>query len=1040
MPDVTASASGVAAGGVPSRLGPYEILEELGRGGMGRVYAARQVRLGRIVALKVMSNTLPGADLELRFLREAQTAARLRHPGIVAVHDFGRADGQAYFSMDYLEGGDLAHRLRERPFTPGEAAAMLHKVARALAYAHGEGVLHRDLKPSNILLDSGEPRLADFGLAAQLEAGGDLTMASGILGTPNYLAPEAFRGGSGALTVASDIYALGVVLFELLTGRTPFGGAAPATLAALVESSEPPSPRLLAPAVPIDLETVCLKCLEREPARRYADAAGLAEDLRRFLDGEPIIARPVAAPARFLRWCRRRPALAAVWGLICALAVGSTVAVLVIQGALTRTTKAEEISRERLRHARLAEARAVRRTTQPGRRAQVLSALAEAARIRPGTDLVNEAVSALVLPDVQPGARWNIPGGRMGVVGTDPDGQRVSFQPVTAFGDRLPEAQILSWGASNAVVPLEFPPTNAVGLVRFSRDGTLLSLRFLDGTLRCWRAGDLRPFLVAPVGPGPGGAVVTDAFNDDHDFAPDGSWLAVGLPGRGIAIRRLPGGEEIARWDGGTRFNRVRCSPDGERIAAITVMRKEARTVWVLRRKGTGWEPEHELPLSSSPNSIAWSATGRWLAVTLSDNGILVFDAVDGRLMARHTTSTREPNEVVFVARDSMLVFRGHGSSARFLALGVGREELVLDGIGPGTMQAQPAGDRVTITSVFGAITHWEMLRPVGFRALPTPRPGGYEGAFNAACIDFSPDGRLMVVSHGRFVVVQEVADGSLVAQYDAGNEHGTDHATVAFTEGGRAVIRCSLFTGIERLSLGKGPDGGLQLAPPEVLDGEGGWQMTDHLPAAKRLALVHPRDGRVRVVDLESGKPANLAVWAVPGVYAVAFHPDGSQVFVHCADAAPGDPAPRLQVRRVADGGMIATPSAPPSGEVAWSADGRVVLTSNGMTESYLWDAATWKPRAKLSGTLGGNASTFGLSPDGQYAVIVADQKVQWVSTRDGSLLLAFDSPEASGLAAGVRFLPDGRTFAVLWRDGRVDLVDPSQWQAALAPHGLGW
>ena len=362
----------------PEQIGPYEIIEELGRGGMGRVYAARQTGLGRIVALKVIAEHATSApDLELRFLREAQTVARLRHPHIVAVHDSARAGGLLYFSMDFVDGGDLATRLKDRVYAPPKAAALLEKVADALSYAHGEGVLHRDLKPSNILLDGEEPLLADFGLAAQLEAGGDLTAITGLLGTPHYLAPEALRGGSAALDVASDIYALGVVLFEMLTGRTPFAGASLAELPALVATKEPPSPRLLSPAVHRDLDTICLKCLEREPGRRYANAAALAEDLRRFLAGESIIARPISPLGHFTRWCRRKPALAAVWFLVTALAVSATIATIQFRReelrtatALMQTRAAESNGRDRLRDAKLSEARAIRHTNIPGRRQQ----------------------------------------------------------------------------------------------------------------------------------------------------------------------------------------------------------------------------------------------------------------------------------------------------------------------------------------------------------------------------------------------------------------------------------------------------------------------------------------------------------------------------------------------------------------------------------------------------------------------------------------------------------------------------------------------
>ncbi len=303
----------------PRRIGPYEIIEEIGRGGMGRVFAARQIDLGRIVALKVIAENPATDGLEMRFLREVQTVAQLRHPGIVAVHDTGRGQGFVYFSMDYIVGGDLAQELRKRRYVPREAAVLVRKISVALEHAHRAGVLHRDLKPSNILLDGEEPQLADFGLAAQLEPGGDLTAQSGVLGTPHYLAPEALLRGSAALGVAGDIYAVGVILYELLAGRTPFAGAGPAELTTLLYNAEPPPPRLLNPAVPRDLETICLKCLERDPGRRYSTAGALEADLGHYLAGEPIKAQPPSAWYLFQKFARRHR----VW-FTAAAAVGVT--------------------------------------------------------------------------------------------------------------------------------------------------------------------------------------------------------------------------------------------------------------------------------------------------------------------------------------------------------------------------------------------------------------------------------------------------------------------------------------------------------------------------------------------------------------------------------------------------------------------------------------------------------------------------------------------------------------------------------------------
>jgi eukaryotic-like serine/threonine-protein kinase len=305
------------------RIGPYEIIEELGHGGMGRVFATRQPGLGRIIAVKALREGVD-PELDLRFMREMQTIARLRHPNIVSVHESGRADGNLYFSMDYIEGGDLAARLRVETIPAREAAYLMSRVAEALAYSHDQGILHRDLKPSNILLDGKEPKLADFGLASQIGPGGDLTAVTRVLGTPHYIAPEALSDGSAALSVASDVYSAGIILFEMLTGRTPFAGASVMELPALIRDAEPPPVRMLAPGVPRDLETICLKCLEKDPLRRYSSASALAEDLRRFLDGRPIVARPAGTWHRLAQLCRRHRLAVGASAFVALTLIGAT--------------------------------------------------------------------------------------------------------------------------------------------------------------------------------------------------------------------------------------------------------------------------------------------------------------------------------------------------------------------------------------------------------------------------------------------------------------------------------------------------------------------------------------------------------------------------------------------------------------------------------------------------------------------------------------------------------------------------------------------
>ena len=294
-------------------FGDYELLGEIARGGMGVVYKARQRGLNRVVALKlILAGHLASDDDVRRFRHEAQAAAGLQHPRIVAIHEIGEHLGQHYFSMDYVEGTSLAAEVRAGPLEPARAAALVRTLAEAVHYAHQQGILHRDLKPSNVLLDAdGRPRITDFGLAKRLDAGHAHTLTGTVMGTPSYMSPEQASGGTrGPIGPLSDVYSLGAILYELLTGRPPFRAETTLDTLMLVLDSEAPLPRKLDPAVPRDLETICLKAMAKRPARRYASAQALAADLGRYLDGEPIVARPLGPVGHLLRWARRNPALA----------------------------------------------------------------------------------------------------------------------------------------------------------------------------------------------------------------------------------------------------------------------------------------------------------------------------------------------------------------------------------------------------------------------------------------------------------------------------------------------------------------------------------------------------------------------------------------------------------------------------------------------------------------------------------------------------------------------------------------------------------
>ena len=308
------------------RFGPFAVGAELGRGGMGVVYRARHERLGRDVALKLLSaGAFATAEQRRRFLAEARLAARVRHPGIVAIHDAGEHDGQLYFAMDLVAGDDLGSRLRAGPLPPRAAATVIAAVARAVHHLHDCGILHRDLKPSNVLLDAaGAPHLADFGLARDAATEDGATATGTVLGTPEYMAPEQAAGRVRGLDARSDVYGLGAILYTALTGRPPFSGETRLLVVMNVLEREPVPPRRLHPEVPTALQQICLRCLEKDPARRYPTAAAVGDDLEAWLRGDRI-APPGGGPLHRLgRVLRRYPAagfrVAAILGTLAIVA------------------------------------------------------------------------------------------------------------------------------------------------------------------------------------------------------------------------------------------------------------------------------------------------------------------------------------------------------------------------------------------------------------------------------------------------------------------------------------------------------------------------------------------------------------------------------------------------------------------------------------------------------------------------------------------------------------------------------------------------
>ena len=472
------------------RLGDYELQEEIARGGMGVVYRARQLSLNRLVALKVVLNgPFSSKDFVRRFRHEAQAVAALRHPNIVAIYEVGEDHGSHFLSLEFVDGRSFAELLREQPLPARRAAGYLKLIAGAVEHAHQRGVLHRDLKPSNILLDVfDQPRVTDFGLAKLADADAALTVTGQVLGSPNYMPPEQAAGKFSEGTPASDVYSLGAILYELITGRPPFQGENLQIVLAQVQNAEPVAPRRLNPGIPVDLQTICLKCLQKEPERRYHSAQLLADDLGRFLASQPIQARPVPPLERVVLWRRRHPLLATMsFGLAAAVLVG-------VAGIVWEWRRAEFYAQGELKQRLIAEH--------------------DAAETRLNLYAADMAVAAQAVQNGLPGlahrtlATWRPLRGE-----TDLRGFEWRYLWNLSRGDQL------------AVLKGHL---GTVTCAAFSPAGNRLATGSMDGTVRIWDPAKRTGITSLKV--------ATNAIRSVA-FTPDGRWLMTG------------GKDNIAFWD-----------------------------------------------------------------------------------------------------------------------------------------------------------------------------------------------------------------------------------------------------------------------------------------------------------------------------------------------------------------------------------------------------------------------------------------------------------------------------------------------------------
>jgi WD40 repeat protein len=528
----------------------YVILAELGRGGMGVVYKAKQVGLNRLVALKmILSGEHSGSAAVRRFRAEAEAVAQLQHPNIVQVHEIGDHNGQPFFSLEFVAGGSLAQMLDGTPLPPQDAARLVETLARAMDCAHQRHIVHRDLKPANVLLtEDGIPKIADFGLAKQLQGPSTNTQTGAIVGTPSYMAPEQATGSGKDVGPEADVYALGAILYELLTGRPPFKAAAPLETLFQVAVDDPVPPTRLQPKTPRDLETICLRCLQKQPHKRYRTAVALAEDLRRFHANEPILARPVGAVERGIKWVRRRPAVASLLGTIVAVTAAALIILaLAWQHASVAWGQAEDEAKKksealtREEQLRL-EAEAARKAEAEQRRKfQRLS----------GGLLLDKATALTEQRDAARGLHWLLRG--LHTVGKeDPE---------------LERALRLNLAASAPIVhPLKFILPDRANGVRCSTDGTLLLTWGARHPVQLWSAATGKRL----------GQLEGEVY--EAAFSPDGKWIATLDAGSMLRLWDVKSRKQVGKpiAHGGWTARKLTFSTDSKLVAACTAVQKDA--------------------------------------------------------------------------------------------------------------------------------------------------------------------------------------------------------------------------------------------------------------------------------------------------------------------------------------------------------------------------------------------------------------------------------------------------------------------------------